>query len=231
MPYILSIDTSTEICSVALSKGTEQVAFRESAEGRSHAKVLLPFIEETLHEANVQPSKLQAVAVSMGPGSYTGLRIGVSTAKGLCYSLGIPFIAVPTLQVMAAGACPSLAQHPDALLCPMLDARRMEVFTALYDSALREVRPFSAQIIDENSFVDVLGEKKVVFCGNGMEKCKELLSKNANALFDDTPISARNMREIALQKFENQQFEDVAYCEPMYGKEYVAAKPNVKGLH
>lgn len=231
MPYILSIDTSTEICSVALSKGTEQVAFRETAEGRSHAKILLPFIEETLKEAAVAPGQLQAVAVSMGPGSYTGLRIGVSTAKGLCYSLGIPLIAVPTLQIIAAGTRKAVSMAPEMLLCPMLDARRMEVFAAMYNGDLQEVMPFSAEIIEEGSFAEVLAEHQVLFCGNGAEKCREILSKNANARFDSTPISARNMVEIALQKFENQQFEDVAYCEPTYGKEYVAAKPNVKGLH
>lgn len=231
MPYILSIDTSTEICSVALSKGTEQVAFRETAEGRSHAKILLPFIEETLKEAAVVPEQLQAVAVSMGPGSYTGLRIGVSTAKGLCFSLGIPLIAVPTLQIMAAGTRKAVPMEPEMLLCPMLDARRMEVFVAMYNVDLQEVMPFGAKIIEEGSFAEALAEHKVLFCGNGAEKCREILSKNANACFDHTPISARNMVEIALQKFENQQFEDVAYCEPIYGKEYVAAKPNVKGLH
>ncbi|MBQ4355186.1 MAG: tRNA (adenosine(37)-N6)-threonylcarbamoyltransferase complex dimerization subunit type 1 TsaB [Bacteroidales bacterium] len=230
MPYILSIDTSTDICSVALFQGTEQVAFRESAEGRSHAKILLPFIEETLKDAGVRPDQLQAVAVSMGPGSYTGLRIGVSTAKGLCYSLDIPLIAVPTLQIIAAGARPALPS-PDTLLCPMLDARRMEVFTALYDQQLHEIQPFDAVIVEEGTFAEILGKSPVLFCGNGMEKCRELLSASSNSHFDSTPISARNMGEIALQKFNRQQFEDVAYCEPQYGKEYVAAKPNVKGLH
>lgn len=230
MSYILSIDTSTEICSVALSKGTEQVAFRENLEGRSHAKILLPLIEETLKEAGIQPSQLQAVAVSMGPGSYTGLRIGVSTAKGLCYSLGIPFIAVPTLQLIAAGAAQT-ARSTDVRYCALLDARRMEVFAALYDSQLNTLSPCQSIIVDENIFASELSAGPIVFCGNGAPKCQELLEKHANAQFDFAQISASNMRLLALQKFEKQQFEDVAYCEPMYGKEYVAAKPNVKGLH
>ena len=231
MPSRLSIDTSTQICSVALSRGTEQVAFRETAEGRSHAKILLPFIEEVLQEGGIAPGQLNAVAVSMGPGSYTGLRIGVSTAKGLCYALGIPLIGIPTLQVMAAGALETARPETGTLLCPMLDARRMEVFSALYDNDLREVEPYSAKIIEADSFRELLDRLPVLFCGNGVEKCRELLSTHPNARFDATPLSARRMAALALQKYENQQFEDVAYCEPDYGKAYIAAKPNVKGLH
>ena len=231
MPYLLSIDTSTSICSVALSRGTEQVAFRETAEGRSHAKILLPFIEEVLQEGGIAPGQLDAVAVSMGPGSYTGLRIGVSTAKGLCYALGIPLIGIPTLQVMAAGALEAASPETGTLLCPMLDARRMEVFSALYDNELQEVEPYSAKIIEADSFRELLDRQPVLFCGNGMEKCRELLATHPNARFDATPISARRMAALALRKFENRQFEDVAYCEPDYGKAYIAAKPNVKGLH
>lgn len=231
MPYLLSIDTSTSICSVALSRGTEQVAFRETAEGRSHAKILLPFIEEVLQEGGIAPGQLDAVAVSMGPGSYTGLRIGVSTAKGLCYALGIPLIGIPTLQVMAAGALEAASPETGTLLCPMLDARRMEVFSALYDNELREVEPYSAKIIEADSFRELLDRQPMLFCGNGMEKCCELLAAHPNARFDATPISARRMAALALRKFESRQFEDVAYCEPDYGKAYIAAKPNVKGLH
>lgn len=231
MSYILSIDTSTSICSVALSRGIEQVAFRETAEGRSHAHILMPFIEEVLKEGGIAPAQLKAVAVSMGPGSYTGLRIGVSTAKGLCYALGIPFIAIPTLQIMAAGAVAAESPAAGMLVCPMLDARRMEVFSALYDTNLQEVEPYSAKIIGADSFRELLDRQPVLFCGDGMAKCHELLSVHPNARFNDTPISARWMVPLALRKFENQQFEDVAYCEPDYGKAYIAAKPNVKGLH
>ncbi|MBO4645042.1 MAG: tRNA (adenosine(37)-N6)-threonylcarbamoyltransferase complex dimerization subunit type 1 TsaB [Bacteroidales bacterium] len=230
MPYILNIDTSTEICSVALFKGAGQVAFREEPEGRNHARVLLPSIEEMLREADVTSAALQAVAVSIGPGSYTGLRIGLSSAKGLCYALGIPLIAVPTLQIMAAGTVKSAAPAPEVWLCPMLDARRMEVFCAFYDTQLNELRAASPQVVNEDAFADVLAEHPVLFCGNGAEKCRPLLETYPNARFDYTPISARNMALIALQKFEQQQFEDVAYLEPCYGKDYVAAKPHVKGL-
>ena len=166
----------------------------------------------------------------MGPGSYTGLRIGVSTAKGLCYSLNIPFIAVPTLQIIAASAARNHPQQ-NSRYCALLDARRMEVFTALFDPHLNPLNECQSLIVDDNSFADELKAGPIVFCGNGAPKCQELLAKYPNAQFDFSPISASNMRLLALQKFENQQFEDVAYCEPMYGKAYIAAKPNVKGLH
>lgn len=226
---ILCMDTSTEVCTVALIRGAEVLAYRENADGQSHARNLLPYIDEILTQVGMAPSDLQAVAVGMGPGSYTGLRIGASTAKGLCYSLEIPMIAVPTLQIVAAGAAASF-DYGDALFCPLLDARRMEVFTALYDGSLREVSPAEAQIVDEGAFAALLSEHRVVFCGNGMPKCRQLLSGNPNALFSDAPLSARNMALLASRQFAACDFVDAAYFEPLYGKEYVAAKPHVKGL-
>ncbi len=227
---VLCLDTSTEICSVTVACGEKVLAFRENADGKSHAKTLLPFVDEVVKEAGISIREVNAVAVSMGPGSYTGLRIGSSTAKGLCYSLEIPMIAIPTLQIIAAGAAKQQAANENAVFCPMLDARRMEVFTAIYDKDLQPLSEVSSQIVDEHTFADILTKKNVVFCGNAVEKCREILSKNPNALFDTTPISSINMVDLALHKLSRQQFEDIAYFEPFYLKEYVAAKPHVKGL-
>ena len=237
-PLILHIDTATEVCSVALSRGAEILAVEESRDGNSHAKKLIPFIEKVLTEAVVSKKELKAIALSIGPGSYTGLRIGASTAKGLCYSLDLPLVVVSTLEIIMSGARKEvlsgkidLAAATKYYFCPMIDARRMEVFTALYDSAGNVVEEVHAQIIEENSFSDILQEKIVVFCGNGMPKCKEMLAKNKNARFSEVSISAVNMTDSALIKYRNGQFENVAYFEPFYLKEFVAAKPIVKGLN
>ncbi len=226
---ILCLDTATEVCTVALARNGELLAMRENADGQSHAKTLLPYIDEVLKEARIQPSGLSAVAVGMGPGSYTGLRIGASTAKGLCYSLGIPLMAVSTLQIIAAGAAQQSGGF-SGVFCPLLDARRMEVFTAVYNAGLQEVESVSAQIVGEETFARLLAENEVIFCGNGMEKCRSLLSASPHAHFCSETLSAQNMIPLAYQQFEKQQFVDVAYFEPLYGKEYVAAKPHVKGL-
>ena len=188
-------------------------------------------MEEVLKEAAVKPQELAAVAVSMGPGSYTGLRIGTSTAKGLCYALEIPLIAIPTLQIIAAGASKNLPATHDVTFCPMLDARRMEVFTALYDRNLQPLNDVAAVIVDENTFAELLENHQTIFCGNGAGKCRPLYENHSNAIFDLTPVSARNMAGIALKKFTEKQWEDLAYFTPLYGKDYVAAKPTVKGLH
>ena len=230
-PLILCLDTATGICSVALTRAAQVVACRENSDGNSHAKTLLPFVEEVLNDAGVKPQELSAVAVSMGPGSYTGLRIGTSTAKGLCYALDIPLIAVPTLQIIAAGAAANLPADSSAVLCPMLDARRMEVFSALYDHNLNAMSDVASYIVNENTFAETLAQHPTVFCGDGMEKCRALLQSHPNAIFDGTPLSARHIAGIALKKFNEKQFEDLAYFTPLYGKDYVAAKPHVKGLH
>ena len=230
-PLILCLDTATDICSVALTRNGEVVACRKNSDGNSHARILLPFVEEVLKEAAVKPQELAAVAVSMGPGSYTGLRIGTSTAKGLCYALDIPLIAVPTLQIIAAGASKDLPDTQDIIFCPMLDARRMEVFTAQYDHNLNPMNDVEAVIVDENTFTKLLENHQTIFCGNGAEKCRPLYENNPNASFNLIPVSARNMAGIALKKLTDNLFEDLAYFTPLYGKDYVAAKPHVKGLH
>ena len=224
-PYILCIETSSEICSVALAHGDHCAALQECDTNNSHAKNMIPFVEEVLKQANIGKNQLNAIAVGVGPGSYTGLRIGVSTAKGLAYSLDIPVIAISTLECIAEPYLSS-ADH-----CrPMIDARRMEVFTALYNTDGQLLEEPNAKIVDENSFAEELTNFKTIFCGNGAAKCEELLGKNPNALFKTEPLSAKNMVPIAYRKFQAEQFEDVAYFEPFYLKDYVAAKPKVKGL-
>lgn len=225
-PYILCIETTTEICSVALSCGADCLSVKEDNTNNSHAKNMIPFVEEVLQQAHIDKSQLSAIAVSIGPGSYTGLRIGVSTAKGLAYTLGIPAISVSTLESIAQ---PFIGA--ESYCRPMLDARRMEVFSALFDENGQQIEAPNAKIVEETSFADELAQHKTIFCGNGAEKCREILSKYPNALFRVAPISAKNMISIALRKFMAEEFEDVAYFEPFYLKDYVAAKPNVKGLY
>lgn len=232
-PYFLLIETATEICSVALSKGDQIIAVKESDNGFSHAQNLIPFVEEILKESNVDRHSLNAVVLSSGPGSYTGLRIGASSAKGLCYALDIPLISIPTLQSIMLGAKTELPKdniEEEILFCPMIDARRMEVYTALYAKNGELIEDTSAKIIDENTFKDILEKQVVVFCGNGMPKCKSILETYPNARFSDTPLSSANMAKQALLKYEAKQFEDVAYFEPFYLKEYIAVKSTVKGL-
>lgn len=232
IPTILHIETATDVCSVALSRGAEVIGLKEEAGGNNHAKHLLPFVDEVLKQAEVSMKEINGVAVSIGPGSYTGLRIGVSTAKGIAYTAGIPVMAISTLESIAQGAktlwAESSSEQPQII--PMIDARRMEVFTTRYDFNMRSLEEISSKIVDENTFTELLSKEKVLFCGNGMPKCKEILSAFPNAKFMDAPISAKNMLPAALRKWQKQEFEDVAYFEPFYLKEYVAAKPVVKGL-
>ena len=231
-PTILYIETATDVCSVALSKGTEIIGLKEEAGGNNHAKHLLPFVDEVLKQAGIVMKEINGVAVSIGPGSYTGLRIGVSTAKGIAYTAGIPVMAISTLESIAQGAKTlwSGTSTETVQIIPMIDARRMEVFTTHYDFDINQLEEVSSKIIDETTFAELLLKGKVLFCGNGMPKCKEILSAFPNAKFMDAPISAKNMLPAALRKWQKQEFEDVAYFEPFYLKEYVAAKPVVKGL-
>ena len=229
---ILYIETATDVCSVAISRGDEVIGLKEEAGGNNHAKNLLPFVEEVLKQGGCTVKDLDGVAVSIGPGSYTGLRIGVSTAKGIAYTAGIPVMAIGTLEGIAQGAKQlwSSQSSENVQIVPMIDARRMEVFTTRFDYDMQSLEEISSKIIEENTFAELLSEQKVLFCGNGMPKCRELLSAFPNARFIDAPVSAKNMLPAALKKWRKQDFEDVAYFEPFYLKEYVAAKPVVKGL-
>lgn len=234
--HILNIETATSICSVALTKNNELLSRRESDDRNSHSSKLTLFIDEVIKEVDINYTDLDAIAVSKGPGSYTGLRIGVSTAKGLCYALDKPLISVGTLQAMALGMAEKFITEKlfekSVLFCPMIDARRMEVYSALYDSNNKEVREIRAEIIDKNSFSEFLQNNKIIFFGDGASKCKQVLTHRENAIFIDNFFpSASFMTEIADLKFKNKDFEDVAYFEPFYLKDFIPGKPKVKGLY
>ena len=233
MSLILGIETATKICSVAISRDEKLLALKEIGGEYSHSENLNHFIELACAEAKITLNQLDAIAISKGPGSYTGLRIGVSTAKGLCYGLDKPLIAVDTLKAMAVRLIDSLSDSENwggALFCPMIDARRMEVYTALYNSNFEMIEPISAKIIDENSFTNFLDKNKVVFFGDGAEKCKSLLNNHPNAVFiDNVEPSAQYVNQLALSKFKQGIFEDVAYFEPYYLKEFLATTPKKKG--
>lgn len=228
MAVILSIETSTAVCSVALSKDGACLAQKINFEGPSHATLLSVYVQEILDFAKQQKLKLDAVAISCGPGSYTGLRIGVSTAKGLCYGLDIPLIAINTLTIMAFTVKESQVIADNSLLCPMIDARRMEVYTAFYDNKLSTIRETAADIINEESYTDLLNTHSILFFGNGADKCKTILT-HPNAIFSNEihPI-AKNMIILAEASFEANRFEDIAYFEPFYLKEFVTTTPKEK---
>ena len=222
MALILQIETATTSCSVALSRDGNTIAVKELNERNAHASSVTLFIEDVMKAGNYSMKDLDAVSVSMGPGSYTGLRIGVSTAKGLCYALDIPLISVNTLTSMAS-KMQEQYQTRDVLFCPMIDARRMEVYTAVFDKAVNALQPVEAKIIDSDSFAELLDQNIVVFFGDGAPKCKDVLGANPNAVFvDDFINSAADMSKLAFEKFGQQQFEDVAYFEPYYLKDFIA---------
>lgn len=220
MSYILNIETSGTRCSVCISHNEEVMAFREIDNGYTHAENLHLFIEEVLNLADVQSHQISAVAVSKGPGSYTGLRIGVSAAKGLAYSLNIPLIGIDTLHIMALSA---KAKNPDAsFYCPMIDARRMEVYTAVFDRELKVKLPVEPLILDENSVSKFLDYPKMAFFGDGMPKAKDLLSKiPKHSFIEDIQAGALVMPLISYKKFRAKQFEDHAYFEPFYLKDFM----------
>ncbi len=221
MGLILNLETATKVCSVSIAKDGEEVRKEEQkTENFSHSENLNLFIIEAVKRSGYQIADLDAVAISQGPGSYTGLRIGVSTAKGLCYGLDIPLIAIPSLQSLAA-----LAKWDDGLICPMFDARRMEVYSALYDKELNTVRSVEANIIDESSFSEFLVANSVLFIGPGADKCREVIT-HGNAIFNlDIEVSASGMVTLSHQKFLDKTFEDLAYFEPFYLKDFIAGKP------
>lgn len=231
MSCILNIETSTSVCSVALSAEEEVVFEKVSFEGPSHAALLGVFVEEALSCLKERNRKLDAVAVSSGPGSYTGLRIGVSVAKGLCFGFGIPLIGIRTLDILAASAIRRNEVDGDCLYCAMLDARRMEVYAAIYDAGLHQVRETAADIIEADSYAAYLNKGKVCFFGNGASKCKNVLdSPNAVFMEEIYPL-AIDMVPLSIKSFEAGMFEDVAYFEPFYLKEFQAtiAKNKVLG--
>jgi tRNA threonylcarbamoyladenosine biosynthesis protein TsaB len=223
MALILSLETSTRICSVALHDGIRLLAELEVNQEQAHASRLAPLIQDVLKQSSVTPKQLAAVATSAGPGSYTGLRIGTSTAKGLCYSLSIPLLSVPTLDVMAMEAIGKL-NETSALFVPMIDARRMEVYCEVVDHQLRVQVPTIAAIIDENSFHELLASHKLFLFGDGADKCKSVL-KHENAVFVEGIFPrAKTLGKMARRKFEEKEFEDLVNFGPFYLKEFVAKK-------
>lgn len=219
MALILLLESSSAICSVALARNGKVIAVREEQEANRHAEKLSVFCEQVLHEAGLTPAELDAVAVSGGPGSYTGLRIGTSTAKGYCFALNIPLIAIPTTEAMARGMRSATTEHE--LLCPMIDARRMEVYSAIYDTAFNLIAPVTPVVLDQFSYSEFLPTNKIWFSGDGMPKAREILSRNKNAHFTMTGVqSARHLAEAAEERFLNNQFEDLAYYVPFYLKTF-----------
>lgn len=242
MACILHIETSTDVCSVAVSKDGFRVFEKEQRGGMNSSEKLGSFIDEALQEAEDKHVELEAVAVSSGPGSYTGLRIGVSMAKGICYGKDLKLISIPTLQVLCVPALLSdkvrcvkhvdgntenmeVEMEDDALLCPMIDARRMEVYAAIYERSLKEVRPTQADIVDGETYRKYLDEHVVYFFGNGAEKCMDAINHpNARYIKGVCPL-ARNMMPLADMKIRREEYEDVAYFVPTYFKDYVAKLP------
>jgi tRNA threonylcarbamoyladenosine biosynthesis protein TsaB len=217
MAYILCIETSTTNCSVAISRDEELLSLvQEDSKKYSHAEQLHIFIDKAMQQAGIKKNQLDAIAISKGPGSYTGLRIGVSTAKGLCYALDIPLISISTLKSLAA-------QEKNAeLIIPMIDARRMEVYTQTFEASLKPQNKIEAKILDDNSFNQELNSgKQVSFVGNGVTKFEKLVEPASNLKFTDANPSARDMINEAYKKFKQHQFEDVAYFEPFYLKDFV----------
>jgi tRNA threonylcarbamoyladenosine biosynthesis protein TsaB len=219
LTYILNIETATKNCSVSLAKNGETILCREVAEqGYSHAEKLHVFIEEILRKTDTTVQDLKAIAVSKGPGSYTGLRIGVSTAKGLCYALGIPLISVDTLQVLA-----NKVSIEKGLIIPMIDARRMEVYSAVFDNRHNKIMEVQAEILTEKSYAEIT--EPVYFIGDCQEKCKTVLSKgNFHFLPEIVFPSANEMSTLSYDKFVKNDFEDVAYFEPFYLKDFLIGK-------
>ncbi|MBR4198773.1 MAG: tRNA (adenosine(37)-N6)-threonylcarbamoyltransferase complex dimerization subunit type 1 TsaB [Bacteroidales bacterium] len=230
MPNILLLETATPVCSVAIAEGGKVVASRKSAEPNAHSSKLAVFVDEVMKEWGMGMSSLDAVCVSSGPGSYTGLRIGVFTAKGLCYALDKPLIAVETLQGMANLFL--MQNHDfDGFVCPMIDARRMEVYTAMFDNTGARLEPTTAEVIGPESFGGYLAKGDVAFVGDGADKTKEILGAYPNAVYGlPFEFSAQGLLAEAHRRYTEGIFEDVAYFEPFYLKDFVAKKPVVKGL-
>lgn len=225
MSCILSIETSTDVCSVAMSENGQCIFKEEDHSGPNHAVSLGVFVDEALSFTDNHAIPLGAVAVSQGPGSYTGLRIGVSMAKGICYGRDVPLLAVPTLEVMAV---PVLLNHEieeDALLCPMIDARRMEVYSAIYDRALKPLRDTRADVVDGDTYREFLDNHPVYFFGNGAAKCMETINHPNAHLIEGIEPLAKYMFPLAERKWVQKEYEDVAYFVPFYLKDFVAKMP------
>lgn len=225
MSCILNIDTSTNVCSVAVSQDGACIFDKEDHSGPNHAERLGAFVDEALSFIDNHAIPLDAVAVSCGPGSYTGLRIGVSMAKGICYGRDVKLLAVPTLELLCVPVLLREMVTDDALLCPMLDARRMEVYAQLFTRSLREVRPIQADVVDADTYREYLDKHPVYFFGNGAMKCKEVIDHPNAHFIEGIEALAKNMLPLAERRMAREEFEDVAYFVPFYLKDFVAKQP------
>ena len=230
---ILCLETATPVCSVALNSACCTLAMRETEGQNTHSEKITNFIREVMEEAKIDYPQLDAVAVSQGPGSYTGLRIGVSTAKGICYAADLPLMAIDTLEAMAYGMKDKLGSQigPDDLLIPMIDARRMEVYASVFDANLNKINDTAALVIEENSFEELRKDHRLWLFGDGAPKLSKLFENQPNIhIIDGFKPSAAYMKVLAERALQQQQFVDVAYFEPFYLKDFIAGKPHVKGL-
>lgn len=226
---IICLETATNLCSVALCDNAGVIAVRESDESKSHASMLTVFIEEILRDNGIRANDLKAVAVSKGPGSYTGLRIGVSVAKGIAYGASIPLIGIETTLSMFFGIrsdkYPITGTEPDSLYCPMLDARRMEVYYAIYDATGNRIKNISAEIITRETFAGYPQSQKIIFFGDGALKCREVIDRKNAIYADNFMMSASYMYKPVFEAFNAHKYEDVAYFEPLYLKDFITTKP------
>jgi tRNA threonylcarbamoyladenosine biosynthesis protein TsaB len=226
---ILCLETATSVCSVALCNRAGIISVKENDEDKSHSTQLTLFIEELLSRQGITTGDLDAIAVSKGPGSYTGLRIGVSTAKGIAYASSIPLIGIETTLSMFYGmkyiAGEKYAADDNLLFCPMLDAKRMEVYYSLFDSRGRIVKGISASVVDKESFSDIPESARVLFFGDGAEKCRNVINHKNSVFADDFKVSAKYMHIPVYEAFDSGRFEDVAYFEPFYLKDFIATVP------
>lgn len=230
MPLLLSIDTSTRGCSVALHQNGQLLVSYDLLAEKSSSGMLTTLIQNAVEHSGFELADVDAFAVAKGPGSYTGLRIAVSTAKGLCFALDKPLIAVNTLEALALQVCGFYSDN--YLFCPMLDARRMEVYCALFDRNLKKVEPTQAKIMDADSFKEILAKQPIVFFGDGAAKCEAVFETNSNAVFPKTFVypSAKTVGQLATVLFENQGFEDVVTFEPYYLKDFITTTPKKRVL-
>lgn len=227
MALLLNIETATQVCSVALANNGKVIDSRESFEDKSHASLLTVFIDELFKKNKLSAAHLDAISISEGPGSYTGLRIGVSVAKGLCYAAAKPLIAVNTLKAMALMASEQI-HDKNILLCPQIDARRMEVYASVFNHKLETLRETQAEIIDDQSYLEFLNQQPVAFFGNGADKCKTIITHPHAQFIDGVYPSAKYMAVLAEASFQQAGFKDVAYFEPFYLKDFVATIPKRK---
>lgn len=234
MPLILNIDTATESASVCLSQDLEILAFEQSDDQKNHASFLQPAIRCLFSASNKTLEQIDAVAVTVGPGSYTGLRVGLASAKGLCYVLKKPLILLDTLHVMANATFATDAEiiktEKELLFCPAIDARRMEIFTALYNINLENILPACALIVDENSFCNELKKHKILFSGSGKIKIQKTIT-NSNTLFSNVVYNACHMTSISLKSFADNSFANIAYSQPFYLKEFFTPAKSIKNRH